>query len=54
MPRRMFEPVRNEVTEDWRKFRNEALHTFYLSQNIIKMIIQENEMGRDSNKCGEE
>jgi hypothetical protein len=27
--RRMFEPVSNEVSEDWRKFRNEELHNFY-------------------------
>jgi hypothetical protein len=51
---RMFEPVRNKVTGDWRKFRNEALRNVYLSYNIIKMIMQENEMGTDSNKYGEE
>jgi hypothetical protein len=41
MPRRMFESVRNETTEDWRKFRNEEHSNFSLSLIIIKMIIQE-------------
>jgi hypothetical protein len=51
---RIFQPVSNEVSDDWRKFQNAELHNFYLSQIIIKMIIQEDEMSRDSNKCTKE
>jgi hypothetical protein len=34
--RRIFGPKRNEVTADWRKLRNEELHTFYSSPDIIR------------------
>jgi hypothetical protein len=36
--RRIFGPKRDEVTGDWRKLRNEELHSFYCLQNIIRMI----------------
>lgn len=32
-------PKRDEVPEDWRKFRNEVLHDLYSSPNIIRLII---------------
>jgi hypothetical protein len=48
----MFEPVKNEVIQEWRKFREETLHNFYLSQSIIKIIIQENEMRKDIRSIG--
>lgn len=53
MQTRMFEPVRNKVTGYRRKFRNETPRNFYLSDNVSKMIMQENEMGTDSNKYGD-
>jgi hypothetical protein len=36
--RSIFGPKRDEVTGDWRKLRNEELHNFYSSPNIIRMI----------------
>jgi hypothetical protein len=36
--RRTFEPKRDEVTGGWRKLRNEELHNFFSSPNIIRMI----------------
>jgi hypothetical protein len=36
--RRIFGPKRDDVTGDWRKLYNEALHNTYCSPNIIKMI----------------
>jgi hypothetical protein len=36
--RRIFGPMRNEMTGDWRKLHNEELHNLYSSPNIIKMI----------------
>jgi hypothetical protein len=36
--RRIFEPNRDKVTEDWRKLRNEELHNLYSSPNIITMM----------------
>jgi hypothetical protein len=38
--RRVFEPRREEVTIDWGRLRNEELHNFYASPNIIRMISQ--------------
>jgi hypothetical protein len=37
VPRRIFEPKRDEVTGDWRKMHNEELHYLYSSPNIIRM-----------------
>jgi hypothetical protein len=34
----IFEPKRDELTEDWRKLLNEELHNLYSSPNIIRMI----------------
>jgi hypothetical protein len=36
--RRIFEPKRDELVEDWRKLLNEELHNLYSSPNIIRMI----------------
>jgi hypothetical protein len=36
--RRIFCPKREEVTEEWKKLRNEEFHNFYSSLNIIRMI----------------
>jgi hypothetical protein len=36
--RRMFGPIRDEVTGDWRKVHNEELLNLYSSSNIIRMI----------------
>jgi hypothetical protein len=36
--RRIFEPKRNEMTEDFRKLHNEELHNLYSSTNIIIKI----------------
>jgi hypothetical protein len=38
LPRRIFDPKRDEVTGDWRKLHIEELHNLYSSPNIIKMI----------------
>jgi hypothetical protein len=39
IPRGMFAPKREEVTEDQRKVHNEELHTFCFSTNFIRMFI---------------
>jgi hypothetical protein len=36
--RRIFGPKMDEVTEEWRKLRNEELHILYSSPNIIRQI----------------
>jgi hypothetical protein len=42
---RIFGPKGDEVTGDWRKLRNEELHMFYSSPNIVRNIeVKENEM----------
>jgi hypothetical protein len=38
VPRRIFRLKRDEVTEGWRKLRNDELHNLYSSPNIIRMI----------------
>jgi hypothetical protein len=36
--KRIFGPMRDEVTGDLRKLHNEELHNFYFSPNIIRLI----------------
>jgi hypothetical protein len=36
--RRMFGPMRDEVTEEWRKLHSEELHILYSSPDIIRQI----------------
>jgi hypothetical protein len=36
--KRMFGPKRDEVTGEWRKLHNEALHNLYFSLSIIRII----------------
>jgi hypothetical protein len=36
--RRIFGPMRDEVTGGWRKLHNKELHNFYSSPSIIRMI----------------
>ena len=36
--RRIFGPRRDEVTGEWRKFRNEELNDLYYSPNIVRVI----------------
>jgi hypothetical protein len=35
--RRIFGPMRGEVTGDWRKLHDEELHNLYSSPNITRM-----------------
>jgi hypothetical protein len=49
--RRIFGPKRDEVTGDWRKLYNEALHRLYSSQSISR---KEDEMGRACSTNGGE
>jgi hypothetical protein len=37
--RRIFGPMRDEVTGEWRKLQNEELHNLYSSLNIIRQIM---------------
>jgi len=36
--RRIFGPMRDEVTEEWRRLRNEKLNDLYSSPNIVRVI----------------
>jgi hypothetical protein len=36
--RRIFGPMRDEVTREWRKLHSEELHKLYFSPNIIRQI----------------
>jgi hypothetical protein len=36
--RKIFGPKRDEITEEWRRLRNEELHDSYSSLNIIRAI----------------
>jgi hypothetical protein len=36
--RGIFGPKREEVAGGWRRLHNEELHSFYASQNIIRVI----------------
>ena len=35
---RIFEPMRDEVTREWRKLHNEELNDLYSSPNIVRVI----------------
>jgi len=35
---RIFGPNRGEITEEWRKIRNEELNDLYSSSNIMRVI----------------
>jgi hypothetical protein len=43
--RRIFGPKRDEVTGEWRKLHNEALHALFLTQYCAGYKIKKNEMG---------
>jgi len=44
--RRIFGHRKDEVTEEWRRMRNEELNDLYCSPNIVRVIkIEKNEMG---------
>jgi hypothetical protein len=36
--RRIFEPRRDGVTREWRKFHSEELHNLYSSPNVIRQV----------------
>jgi len=36
--RRVFVPKRDEVTEEWRKLRNEELSDLYTLPNIVRVV----------------
>jgi hypothetical protein len=36
--RRIFGPLRDGLTGDWRKLHNEELHHLYSSRNIVRVI----------------
>jgi hypothetical protein len=45
----IFGPRRDEVMGYWRKLHNEEIHNLYSSQNVIRMV-KEDEMGRACSK----
>jgi hypothetical protein len=36
--RRIFEPKRDKVTQEWRKLRNEEVQDLYSSPNVVRVI----------------
>ena len=53
--RKVFEPKRDEVTDDWRKLHNEELNELYSSPNIT-LVIKSRRMRRAGHvaRMGEE
>jgi hypothetical protein len=43
--RRIFGTKRDWVTREWRKLHNEELNDLHCSSNIVRVIIEKNEMG---------
>jgi hypothetical protein len=43
--RRIFGPKRDGVTGGWRKLHNEELHNLYSSPSIIRIQVEEDELG---------
>ena len=52
--RRIFGPRMDEVTGEWRKLHNEELNDLYSSPNIVRVIIEKNQMDGSCSACGEE
>jgi hypothetical protein len=52
--RRIFGPKSNEVTGEWRKLHKEEFRDLYSSPCIIRMQVEENEMGSEYSTNGEE
>jgi hypothetical protein len=51
--KRICGPKREEVAGSWRRMDNEELHKLYVSPNIIRHRIKEDEMGETPSKHGE-
>ena len=45
-------PERAEIKGEWRRLQNEKLYALYASLNIIRVISQEDKMGKAYNTCG--
>jgi hypothetical protein len=43
-----------DVTGEWRKLHNKELNDLYYSPNIVRVIIEKNEMGVAYSTCGGE
>jgi hypothetical protein len=55
VPRRIFGPKMDEVTEEWRRLHNKELYALYSSPNIIRVIkIKKTEMERACSRYGGE
>ena len=52
--RRIFWPVRDEVTGEWRRLHDEQLYALYSSPNVICDQIKQNEMARACSTYGGE
>jgi hypothetical protein len=52
--RRILGPKRDRVTGGWRKLHNEELHNLYSSPSIIKIIVEEDEVGGTCGTNGRE